>query len=288
MTDTMLSPHRPDDAPPSHGLLGLWLRRSWGIGTVTAIAGAAIVICTLTALPIVLSQPRVYGAQADLIFNPGADMSDAAADRALVTQEVVLRSRTVLEPVAEATRIPVEGLKKALSVEVVNQSNVVRITVADRDADTARRVAQLIAEEYEKRTLFTTSAADQQPIAYLERQIEQLTASLAGMQARVDRLARRREPDAPMSTEERQLQLLATATQQRLARAQDQLTELQLGRLNQPRSRILAPAQVLEDPLRPRPVQAIAAGALVGVFVAAAIVLVLFRPRFAADRSMWE
>jgi uncharacterized protein involved in exopolysaccharide biosynthesis len=288
MTDTMLSPHRPDDAPPPHGLLGLWLRRSWGIGTVTAIAGAAIVVCTLAALPIVLSQPRVYGAQADLIFNPGADMSDVATDRGLVTQEVILRSRTVLEPVAEATRIPVEGLKKALSVEVVNQSNVVRITVADRDADTARRVAQLIAEEYEKRILFTTSAADQQPIAYLERQIEQLAASLAGMQARADQLARRREPDAPMSTEERQLQLLATATQQRLARAQDQLTELQLGRLDQPRSRILAPAHVLEDPLRPRPVQAIAAGALVGVFVAAAIVLVLFRPRFSADRSMWE
>jgi capsular polysaccharide biosynthesis protein len=287
MTDTMLSPHRPD-APPSHGLLGLWLRRSWGIWTVTAIAGAALVICTLAALPIVLSQPRVYGAQADLIFNPGANLSDVATDRALVTQEVILRSRTVLEPVAEATRIPVERLKKALSVEVVNQSNVVRITVADRDADTARRLAQLIAEEYEKRTSLTTSAADQQPIAYLEGQIEQLAASLAGMQARVDQLARRREPDAPVSAQERQLQLLATATQQRLARAQDQLAELQLGRLDQPRSRILAPAQVLEDPLRPRPVQAIAAGALVGVFVAAAIVLVLFRPRFAADRSMWE
>lgn len=288
MTDTMLPPHRPDDAPPAQGLLGLWLRRSWGIGTVAAIAVAAIVVCILAALPIVLRQPRVYGARADLIFSPEATMSDVATDRALVTQEVILRSRAVLEPVAAATGIPVERLEKALSVEVVNQSNVVRITVADRDAETARRLAQLISEEYEKRTAITTSAADEQPVAYLERQIDQLAASLANAQAREDQLAGRRRPGEPLSAQERQLQILATATQQRLARAQDQLTDLQLGRLDEPRSRLLASAKVLEEPLRPRPVQAVAAGALVGVFVAAAIVLVLFRPRFAADRGLWE
>jgi uncharacterized protein involved in exopolysaccharide biosynthesis len=286
MTDTITPPDSRHD-PPTVGVLGLWLRRSWGIGTVAAIAGGVIVVCTLAAMPIVLSQPRVYGAQADLVFSSGGDVSDAAADRALVTGEVILRSRAVLEPVADATRIPVATLEEALSVEVVNQSNVVRITVADRDPDTARRLAQLIADQYQRQTSSTGSAADQQATTYLEGELRKLSDSLAATQARLDRLVRQRGPGSPASTRERQLQIAANSTQQRMARLQEQLVELQLGRLDQPRSRILAPAEVLEDPLKPRPVQAAAAGALIGVFVAALIVLVLFRPRFSSDRDLW-
>ena len=91
MTDTMIPPHR-DDVPPATRLLGLWLHRSWGIGAVAAIALAAVVVCTLVALPILLSRPAVYGAQADILVNPGVNLSDAATDRALVTQEVILRA----------------------------------------------------------------------------------------------------------------------------------------------------------------------------------------------------
>jgi hypothetical protein len=47
------------------------------------------------------------------------------------------------------------------------------------------------------------------------------------------------------------------------------------------------PAHGLSDPLRPRPVQAAATGVLVGLFVAAVIVIVLFRPRFTEDRDLW-
>ena len=104
MTNTMLPP-RHHDAPPAARLLGLWLRRSLGIGTVAAIAAAAVVTCTLVALPIMLSRPSVYGAQADVLINPRAGQSDAATDRALATQEIILRSVSVLDPVASATGI---------------------------------------------------------------------------------------------------------------------------------------------------------------------------------------
>jgi uncharacterized protein involved in exopolysaccharide biosynthesis len=288
MTDTMTPPpHSREDVPATVGLLGLWLRRSWGIGTIIAIAAAAIVICTLAALPIALSQPRVYGAQTDLIFNPGAGLSDAAADRALVTQEVILRSHAVLEPVAAATSMPLPRLEKALSIEVVNQSNVLRITVADRDPDTARRLAQLIAEGYERHASSTTSAVDQRSVSYLEGQLKDLAASLADTQARADTLAAGRGTGTPISPEERQLRIVAATTQQRIRSVQDQLVQAPLKQLEQPQSEILVPAHVLEDPLKPQPIQAAAAGALVGVFVATAIVLVLFRPRFAADRDLW-
>jgi capsular polysaccharide biosynthesis protein len=288
MTNTMTPPPH-HDAPPAARLLGLWLRRSLGIGTVAAIAAAAVATCTLVALPIMLSRPSVYGAQADVLINPRAGQSDAATDRALATQEIILRSETVLDPVANATGIPVRRLEKALSVEVVNQSNVVRITMADRDAATAQRLTQLIVEEYEKQTSFPTAADLARATSSLEEQLRDLSATLAVDQGRLAKLASVRGPGKPIPTEERRLQVVVATTQQRLKIVQDQLAEAPLRQLEQaqPQPRILVPARLLKDPLSPRPVQAAATGALVGLFVAAVIIVVLFRPRFTEERDLW-
>jgi capsular polysaccharide biosynthesis protein len=286
MTDTMIPPHR-DDTPPATRLLGLWLHRSWGIGAVAAIALATVVVCTLVALPILLSRPPVYGAQADILVNPGANLSDAATDRALVTQEVILRSRAVLDPVAGATGIPARRLEQALSTEVVNQSNVVRVTVADRDEPTAQRLAQLITEEYEKQASLATLTGVAQSTSYLEGQLADLSAALAGYQDQLARLARGRGRGKPISTRERQLQLTVAATRQRLETVQDQLAQAPLRIVERSQPQVLVPAHGLSDPLRPRPVQAAATGVLVGLFVAAVIVIVLFRPRFTEDRDLW-
>jgi uncharacterized protein involved in exopolysaccharide biosynthesis len=204
MTNTMIPPHR-HDAPPATRLLGLWLRRSLGIGTVAAIAAAAVVTCTLVALPIMLSRPRVYGAQADVLIIPRAGQSDAATDRALATQEIILRSETVLDPVADATGIPIGRLEKALSVEVVNQSNVVRITMANRDAATGQRLTQLIVEEYEKQTSFPTVEDLARSTSFLEEQLRDLSATLAVDQGRLAKLASGRGRGKPISPEERRL-----------------------------------------------------------------------------------
>jgi hypothetical protein len=288
MTNTMIPPHR-HDAPPAARLLGLWLRRSMGIGTITAIAAAAVVTSMLVALPIMLGRPRVYGAQADVLITPRAGQSDAATDRALATQEIILRSETVLDPVADATGIPVGRLEKALSVEVVNQSNVVRITMADRDAATAQRLTQLIVEGYEQRTSFPTVAELARSTSFLEDQLRDLSATLAVDQGRLAKLASGRGRGKPISTEERRLQVVVATTQQRLKIVQDQLAEAPLRQLEQaqPQPQVLVPARVLKDPLSPRPAQAAATGALVGLFVAAAIILVLYRPRFTEERDTW-
>jgi uncharacterized protein involved in exopolysaccharide biosynthesis len=288
MTDT-IGPPQQHDAPPAARLLGVWLRRSLGIGTVAAIAAAVVVICTLAALPILLSRPSVYGAQADVLVNPRAGQSDATTDRVLATQEIILRSGAVLDPVADVTGIPVRRLEKALSVEVVNQSNVVRITVADRDPATAQRLTRLIVERYEQQTSFLTVEDLARSTASLEQQLHHLAASLAVDQDRLARLARGRRPGTPLSIEERRLQLVAATTRRRLEVVQEQLADTPLRQLEQvqPHPRILVPAHLLKDRLGPRPVQAAATGALVGVFVAAAIVLVLLRPRFTEERDPW-
>jgi uncharacterized protein involved in exopolysaccharide biosynthesis len=288
MTNTIGPPHH-HDAPPAARLLGVWLRRSLGVGTVAVIATAVVVTCTLVALPIMLSRPSVYGAQADVLINPRAGQSDATTDRALATQEIILRSGAVLDPVANATGIPGRRLEKALSVEVVNQSNVVRITVADRDPATAQRLTRLIVEEYEKQTSLPTVQDLARSTASLEEQLDHLTATLAVDQDRLAKLARGRGPSEPISTGERRLELVVATTRHRLEVVRDQLADAPLRQLEQaqPQPRILVPAHVLKDRLSPRPVQAAATGALVGLSVAAAIVLVLLRPRFTEERDPW-
>jgi hypothetical protein len=288
MTDTMIPPPR-HDAPPASRLLGLWLRRSLGIGTVAAIAVSAVVACALLALPIMLSRPSVHGAQADILINPRAGQSDAATDRALATQQIILGSETVLDPVAKATGIPVRRLEQALSVEVVNQSNVVRITMADRNAATAQRLTQLIVEAYLEQTSLPTVADLDRSISFLEEQHRDLSATLAVDQGRLARLAGGRGPGRPVSTEERRLRVAVATTEQRLKIVRDQLAAAPLRQLEQaqPQPQILVPSHVLGDPLSPRPVQAAATGALVGLFVAIIVILVLFRPRFIEERDPW-
>jgi capsular polysaccharide biosynthesis protein len=286
MTGTISPPQR-GDGRARVDLLGVWLRRSWSLGAIAAVAAATVLLCALVALPIGLNQPRVYGAQSDILFDAGPDASDASADRALVTQQVVLRSNAVLGPVAEAERVPVERLEEALSVEVVNQSNILRITVGDRDPDTARRLIQRITDEYGRQMALTGSVEDPREISQLEGRMKDLSASLAKAQADLDVLSRRRAPGQPPSARERELQLAAEATQGRLRSIQERITEVELARTGGARSRVLTSAHVLAEPLRPRPLQALAWGALVGLFVATAIVLLLLRPRFTPDRDLW-
>jgi hypothetical protein len=113
-----------------------------------------------------------------------------------------------------------------------------------------------------------------------------LLASTASTQSGLAILATCRAPGTPTSSEERELQILAALTQELVRGVHDQLTELQIGRLDEPRSGSLESAHVQDSPLRPWPVPAVATGALIGLFIATVVVLELFWPDFAADRGL--
>lgn len=134
---------------------------------MVVLAVSVVVLSALTALLISLSQPRLYGAQTDIIFDPGSDLSDTAATRWLLTQEVVLRSGAVLGPVSAATGIPVRSLNKILAVEIVGQSNVIRFTVANRDPGLAQQLVQMITDEYRKQITALNAAMNPAPAGAL-------------------------------------------------------------------------------------------------------------------------
>lgn len=206
MTETA-TPRRVDDARA----LGSTGQRPRLVIKPAVILGviAVVPVAALAAFLISLTLNPVYGAQTDIIFDPGSGLSDAAANRVLATQEVVLRSDAVLGPVSSVAQIPTRSIDKSLNIEVVGQSNVIRFTVAHQDPDTARLLAETITDEYE----------------------EQISAAL------------------PESV----------------------------------RWSVLTPPHLLNEPLRPRPVLSAALGALVGIFIAAAAVVVLVWPRLARN-----
>jgi capsular polysaccharide biosynthesis protein len=126
---------------------------------LVALAAAVFVIVTAGSLSYSLLQPKVYGATAEFILTPQTDMTDAAAERAMETQVMITESRPVLEPVSTLIGMPLGELREATSAEVIGRSNVLRLTVGDRDQARAVRLIQLITEEYLRASAPTGPAA---------------------------------------------------------------------------------------------------------------------------------
>jgi hypothetical protein len=251
---------------------------------VAAAAGAlALVICVVAAVVFGLVAPPVFAAEADLIFEPNVEMSSYAAERDMATHQLIVRNRAVLEPVALAARMPLEDLERMVSVEVVGQSNILRITVANPSRDTALTLARLITAEYQRRFSAGSLEAVDPAITRLEGQVETTQKTLAQILDRLEALARERVAGQPPSAEERELRETSTSTLQRMNALQDQINALELRRLSRPMVSSLTPPHLLKDPLGPGLVQLAATGALVGLLLGAGIALVLLRPRFHSD-----
>jgi uncharacterized protein involved in exopolysaccharide biosynthesis len=252
------------------------------------LAAAIVMVSVAAALAVSLVMPTVYGAQADLLIRPGGDASGFGAERDLATQETILQGGAVLGPVADAAGVPLERLRTMVSVENPAQTNILRLTVASQDRGTAQRLAELITQEYLRRASAAGDGGPDPLAAQLERQADSLSRTLSETLSRLDALARQRRPGAAAAPEEQRLRAAATSTLGRLGAVQDQLTALTSRRLEQADVTVVVPAHLLERPLRPRPAQALAMGVLLGLLVAAGVVLALRRPRSRPMVDYWN
>jgi uncharacterized protein involved in exopolysaccharide biosynthesis len=123
-------------------------RRRLRVVHVVALAAAIVAVFAGAAVGYSELRPTVYGAQADIILTPRPELSDAAADRAMVTQTMIVTSDPVLRPVVERTGVPLDRLRDAVGVEIVGRSNVMRITAGDRSRTRAVTLVQQVTEEY--------------------------------------------------------------------------------------------------------------------------------------------
>ena len=166
---------------------------------LSAMCAAIVILCLLIAVGVAASKPTIRGAQVDVLYQPSANSTSSfQLDRDLGTQALILRSRTFLQPVATSADISTAALEKRSSVDLVPNTNVLRLTVTDRNGAKARLMADQIASAYVKQSHDKKTGAG---------------------------------------------------------------------------PRILAPARVLASPVSPKPLQAAAAGLLIGAALAAAAAL---------------
>lgn len=240
---------------------------------------AVVITATVAAYFYVSMKPKVYGSSVEVLYSVGAADS-VADDRQLATQIALARSRAVLNPVAqEVDNVTVDELEQALQVEAIAKSAVLRFTVADRDAGRARTLVESVARHYVPMATQQNGirgSLDERVTTIVEDMRRTVDQEIAELESQAAQPRFPQQPQPPLSDnrvpEPRYMQA-------RLAELQDRLDDARLGGLDAARPRILSEAYVLRRPLSPRPVQGVAAGSLVGIFVATGAVAGLWALR---------
>ncbi|HVM27385.1 MAG TPA: hypothetical protein VM433_06900 [Mycobacteriales bacterium] len=251
-------------------------------GATALLAVSMIVLSTLAAYFAASLQPTTYGAQVEVLYELSGGGQEA--DRELATQEVLLSSRVILAPVAEELGVPLRELAGSQDVGQVADSQVLRTVIGNEDPQLAVRLAQAVAERYVQAAGTRPVPDGMQDPASLQARIADLNAEAAAVRAELGQLAADRvrtgQPaGAPLTPAERALQAQDESLAGQIRAAQD---ELRLVQQSTARARILTPAYLLDEPLGPRPVRAGAAGAMVGIVLAGALVLLVARQRTVA------
>jgi uncharacterized protein involved in exopolysaccharide biosynthesis len=214
------------------------------VAAMTALGGAVGYAASL------LVQPE-HAARAQLIV-PLTEESPTGflrEDRNLTTQVVLLRSRSVVGPVAAEAGLTPEELSEKIRAHVVEGSEILSLEVRDPDG----RVALALARALTRRYLETANASAASSREYLEGQ-------LARVQQRLDRAA-------PGSAAEAGLAARRTSLLDRL----DGLA------LAGPPARVLTAPYTVPEPVSPRPWLAAGAGALSALLITAAVAGLLGR-----------
>lgn len=216
--------------------------------------------------------PKTYGARAEILYaaaeaQQGGD--PLKQDRQLSTQLVLLKSRTVLGPVAAQQRRQFEDLDKDVKVTILENSNVIQVEADASAAPVALETLQAVVNGYLAlagkpsgvvRNLEAQRAASHQTTNQLQTRVQQLTSAvLAGTATQT-------------SLNDARAQLAASVDREKAiqARIDDATLTGQVG----PVAQLLTPPYALPDAVYPRPPVAAGTGALVGLVVAGGMLAV--------------
>ena len=231
--------------PPRRRLTGAQGSRLGLYALVIIVLGAA------AGLAVTLLLPTQYAARTQVEYNVSVENASdfLRTDRNLTTQTVLLTSRAVLGPVADANNVSADDLAKRVSATLLNanavNSEIIQVDVLSTDRATGVKLAGAIATQY-LTVVKANSAAN-----YIQTQLDDARRQLASATA------------ANLPT-----------LQSRVATLQGQLdTENITGN----RASIVVPAYSVAAPAYPNPVLAAATGALCGIVVAGLVVIALSR-----------
>jgi capsular polysaccharide biosynthesis protein len=229
--------------PPRRHLTGGQRSRLVLLTVVLMVVGAFLGYAASLVLP---SQ---YAARTTIQYNiAGENTGDfLKTDRNLTTQVVLLTSRNVLGPVADANGVSVDSLTKQVSASILNSSDIIQLQVKSSDPTTAVSLANAVAKQY------LTVANGSGPQGYLQGQLDAV-----------------KKQQTAAGTTAADLAALST----RAATLQAQLDQLNL---TQNQSSVLVPAYPLTDPVSPNKSLAGLTGGICGLIIALMTVVTLSR-----------
>jgi capsular polysaccharide biosynthesis protein len=202
--------------------------------------------------------PSEYAAHADVLYplTEAQPTGFLRQDRVLSTQEVLMDSRTVLDPVAAQFGVKVDDLADAVQTEVVSDSEVIRVQLTDESRARARKMLTAVITQY-------LAVANNPQRTQLQTYLQ---AQLADVQ---DRIAAARE----VKDSEGEISVLL----QRQTSLQSQLDDDQLSAIAGGTPRLTVAPYVEHDRVSPNTLMAVGGGALAGLVVALVTVAVLGR-----------
>ena len=239
-------PEPVEPSPPSESAGGRWRN-------IIPLCAMVVLLAVSVAVLVERRHETVRGARAQIVLVFPGDTSDDSRERLVKTQSQVLSSRSVLDPAAKANGLTAPELDAKLSIDTSLRSDVLTITTRDPDPATAERLSAAIADRYLELSRRLVPESDEGE-ALVRKRIADIRRELAGA-----------------GDDERDV------LQDRIGRLQEWILELQVDALERPRARLLTPAFVLEEPLRPQPLRAAAGGLGIGLVLAAALALLLRR-----------
>jgi hypothetical protein len=249
-----------------------------GVGLIMA---AIVLLAPVSGLLFAAQQDPTYGAQAEVVLDLG-DMANAPATRRLQTARVLARSRLVLEPVAAQWELSPEAVDRALTVTVVDQSSVLQVQVAQPDPETARGIAQEVAQHV---VTLLPDGGEQLRRELMEDELDRIAARLQEYEGRLRDLegAEATAPDdqGPMypSADERLVQEEITQLLARRTGLTELLLDLDLGEAQRQAPRVVD-AFVLEQPLSPNRRSILAISTIVGVALATGFGVLMWWRRY--------
>jgi uncharacterized protein involved in exopolysaccharide biosynthesis len=239
------------------------------------IAALTIVLLGVAAgLAAALVLPKTYGARAEILYSAGQDPQGdpLKQDRELSTQLVYLTSRAVLGPIAQKQGRQFDDLAKEVSVQVLNNSEVIEVEVDGATRPAALQTLQAVMTGYMtlisqptgvSRNLHNQLADAHANTLQLQQRVPQLvTAVLAGTATQA-------------SLDDARAQLTVSSDLEKALQAR--IDELDLTGQQGPGAQILTQPYSIPDPVFPQPLISAGLGGLVGLIVAGVVVGVTAR-----------
>jgi hypothetical protein len=255
------------EAPTEHGV-----SRHRSNVTLTLIAVGIVLVCAVLGYALVAARPEVYAAHAELAYDVSRANSSAAVQQQMQTAALVVGSRAVLNDVAEQNGLTARELDRSTAVDVVGQSGIISVTVERPSSEEAVAITQAVADAGV--AALSTSDPDSRR-ALLEASLETLRAELNELTAV---LGSDESSSASIAAELRYEQVV-----RQIVDLEGRLVDLRLDDAALGKPRVLSQAYELGS-VSTSPLAGLAAGILLGLFVAGTMVAAVWQLRVRSPR----